>query len=70
MKIVQPPDFVIKSKNGTAGFLWDKKFAVRKNADVLKVQKYVDSTVLRLMKPYTPFRNGVLSMNCTRGNVP
>ena len=48
MKIVQPPDFVIKSKNGTAGFLWDKKFAVRKNADVLKVQKYVDSTVLRL----------------------
>lgn len=53
MKIVQPPDFVIKSKNGTAGFLWDKKFAVRKNADVLKVQKYVDSTVLRLMKPYT-----------------
>ena len=46
MKIVQPPDFVIKSKNGTAGFLWDKKFAVRKNADVLKVQKYVDSTVL------------------------
>lgn len=60
MKIVQPPDFVIKSKNGTAGFLWDKKFAVRKNADFLKVQKYVDSTVLYKMKPYIPFRNGAL----------
>lgn len=69
MKIVQPPDFVIKSKNGTAGFLWDKKFAVRKNADVLKVQKYVDSTVLRLMKPYTPFRNGVLEKSATLSTV-
>lgn len=69
MKIVQPPDFVIKSKNGTAGFLWDKKFAIRKNADVLKVQKYVDSTVLRLMKPYTPFKNGVLEKSATLSTV-
>lgn len=69
MKIIQPPDFVTKSKNGTTGFLWDKKFAVRKNADFAKAQRYVDSTVVRLMKPYTPFRNGILEKSATLHTV-
>lgn len=58
--IIQPPNFVSVSKNATVGFLWDKKFAVRKNDDFARAQMYIDSTVLREMKPYTPYRNGTL----------
>lgn len=34
-----------------------------------KVQQFIDSECIRLMKPYTPFRNGVLEGSATRNTV-
>lgn len=34
-----------------------------------KVQKFIDSECIRLMKPYTPFRTGILEKMATVGTV-
>lgn len=34
-----------------------------------KIQKYIDSECIRLMKPYTPFKTGILEKMATIGTV-
>ena len=34
-----------------------------------KAQKFIDSECLRLMKPYTPFRTGIMEKSATLGTV-
>ena len=34
-----------------------------------KVQKFIDSEVIRCMDPFTPFRNGYLKKSATLGTV-
>ncbi len=34
-----------------------------------KIQKYIDSECIRLMKPYTPFKTGILEKMATVGTV-
>lgn len=53
--------------NGTfnAKLIWDSEPAERLD----KAQKFVDSECLRLMKPYTPFRTGIMERSATLGTV-
>ncbi len=69
MRIRQPPDFYTKTNDTSMKLMWDDEFAVRKNADIQRVQKYIDNTVIRFMKPYTPFRNGILEKSATLSTV-
>ena len=48
---------------------WNPNFSQRMNRNFNDVQMYVDSTVIRLMIPYTPMRNGVLYKSATLGTV-
>ena len=48
---------------------WNPNFSQRMNRNFNDVQMYVDSTVIRLMIPYTPMRNGILYTSATLGTV-
>ena len=48
---------------------WNPGFSTRANKNFNDVQGYIDSTVIRLMTPYTPMRNGVLYKSATLGTV-
>ena len=48
-----------------ARLVWDSDPAERLD----KAQKYVDSECLRMMKPYTPFRTGIMEKSATLGTV-
>ena len=52
MAIMQPLD--------TAILKWNKQFAAQRNAHIARVQKFVDSEVLRLSDPLTPKQTGNL----------
>lgn len=66
-KIKQPKDNSIKSQDFQLSLIWSKGFSSDNTARFTKVQKYVDSECLRLMTPYTPMRNGVLTRSATLG---
>ena len=65
MNIQQPAD---ASANGVS-LIWNKNLSAEMNAKMKKAQKFVDSECIRLMKPYTPFMNGVLEKSATIGTV-
>ena len=65
MSIQQPAD---ASSNGVS-LIWNKNLSAEMNAKMKKAQKFVDSECIRLMKPYTPFMNGVLEKSATIGTV-
>ena len=48
---------------------WNPNFTQRTNRNFNDVQMYIDSTVIRLMTPYTPMRNGILYKSATLGTV-
>lgn len=48
-----------------AGIVWDSAPGERLD----KAQKFIDSECLRYMKPYTPFRTGVMEKSATLGTV-
>lgn len=62
--IKQPKDF-----DGFLGIKWDKKFGDERTSGFQKAQKFIDSECIRYMKPYIPFRNGVLEASATIGTV-
>lgn len=65
MSIQQPSD---ASANGVS-LIWNKSLSAEMNAKMQKAQKFVDSECIRLMKPYTPFMNGILEKSATIGTV-
>lgn len=65
MSIKQPANVY----NGDMELVWNSKFAVVRSEQIQKAQEFVDSECIRLMKPYTPFRNGILEKSATLGTV-
>ena len=61
----------VRHRNGRIAMelQWNPSFSQRMNRNFNDVQMYVDSTVIRLMTPYTPMRNGVLYKSATLGTV-
>lgn len=62
--IKQPKDF-----DGFLGFKWDSNFGDERSNYFQKAQRFIDSECIRHMKPYMPFRNGVLEASATIGTV-
>nr|DAE24658.1 MAG TPA: Minor capsid protein [Siphoviridae sp. ctvFN21] len=51
--------------SGTLSLKWSKNFASNLNNNLLLAQKEVDKDCIKLMKPYTPFKIGVLENSAT-----
>ncbi len=62
---------VIKNKNGTvkAQLVWNQGFAPRRNQTFSRIQKYVDSEVLRRCSPRVPLQTGMLEKSGKLGTV-
>lgn len=43
--------------------------AQRQRNSLVNAQKYIDSECIRFMKPYTPFRTGIMEKSATLGTV-
>lgn len=72
-KIKTPRGQIIKvtTPNGRieAQLTWNPNFAPKTNRQYTLAQKFVDSEILRLSEPYTPFQTGILKMSGTLGTV-
>lgn len=64
MNIKQPPDF-----NGVFSFQWDPRFGAVMTERLQQTQRFIDSECMRLMVPYTPMRNGLLTESVKLGTV-
>lgn len=69
MKISQPKNKTINTPNGYLALRWTPNFGKLTSEKFHKAQMFVDSECIRLMKPYTPFRNGFLEKSATLGTV-
>ena len=69
MKISQPKDKSINTPNGYLALKWTPNFGKLTTEKFHKAQMFVDGECIRLMKPYTPFRNGFLEKSATLGTV-
>lgn len=60
-----------KTKNGkvTCKLEWNPDFGEKQTEQFSSVQKFIDSEVLRLDAPYTPFRTGTLMKSGQLGTV-
>lgn len=72
--IIETPRGVVKqvkTKNGEvkAKLEWNENFTKKYNNRFTKVQKYVDSTVLRFCEPYTPLVTGTLIKTGILGTI-
>ena len=67
MAIRQPKDVTFKSGNTQMNLSWNRSFARSANGSFSDVQKYIDSECIRLMVPYTPMQNGILSKGAVLG---
>ena len=65
MSIKQP----VNAYNGDMELVWNTNFSAVRSEQLHKAQMFVDSECIRLMKPYTPFRNGILEKSATLGTV-
>lgn len=63
-EIKQPKDF-----DGFLGIRWDPSFGDERSKYFQKAQRFIDSECIRQMKPYMPFRNGLLEASATIGTV-
>lgn len=68
-RIKPPKGASIKTGQMTAELQWKSGFAQQKNAQFDRIQKFVDSEVLRLCDQYTPMRTGMLIRSGTLGTV-
>lgn len=69
MEIKQPKNMRIGTYDGYLELKWNPKFGNITSERFLKAQEFVDSECIRLMKPYTPFRNGFLQESVTVGTI-
>ena len=65
MSIKQPTNVA----DGYLSLEWNNIFSLEQNQKLKKAQEFIDSECIRLMKPYTPFRNGILEKSATLGTV-
>lgn len=58
--IQQPRNETIKTQRATARLVWKQTFSKENTERFSRVQKFVDTEVMRYMGPYTPMRGGYL----------
>ena len=63
-EVKQPKDL-----DGFLGIKWNGNFGDERSKYFQKAQRFIDSECIRQMKPYMPFRNGVLEQSATIGTV-
>ena len=61
VKISTPSDFSVSASGAVGRVQWDSTFGIRRTADFGRVQRFIDSEVLRCTEPYVPFRTGMLA---------
>lgn len=59
----------IKTPKSNNVLKWNSNFAATRNTQFLEAQKFIDSTCIRYMDPYTPAQNLVLTKSATIGTV-
>ena len=69
MRIITPANRVIKTQNGAASLIWNPNFSSKWNGRYERAQKFVDSEVIRLCGPYTPFESGTLQRSALIGTT-
>lgn len=67
--ITTPRGSIIQNKHGKAELKWDPSFAARKNKAFNRMQKFVDSEVLRRCSPRVPLKTGMLEKSGKLGTV-
>lgn len=67
--ITTPRGSIIQGAHGKAELKWDSTFAASRNQNFTKIQKYVDSEVLRYCSPKVPFQTGMLEKSGKLGTV-
>lgn len=65
--IKQPKNNKFGAKAFDGELVWSPNFAITHQADFDRAQKFIDSECIRLMKPFTPFKNGILEKSATLG---
>ena len=65
MEIRQPNDF----RSACFKLTWSKCLGADRTAQLLRVQKFIDSECIRLMVPYTPMLTGKMRDSATIGTV-
>lgn len=59
----------IKTPKSNNVLEWNNNFAAARNTQLSAAQRFVDSTCIRYMDPYTPAQNLVLTKSATIGTV-
>lgn len=67
--ITAPRGTIVQGKNGKAVLKWDPSFAPTRNQKFDRMQKYVDSEVLRRCSPRVPFQTGALEKSGKLGTT-
>lgn len=69
MRINTPLNRVIRTAQGKISLTWNPDLAPVWNERYTRAQKFVDSEVIRLCGPYTPFETGTLQRSAVIGTV-
>ena len=67
--ITTPRGSIVKGEGGMAELKWDSSFAAKKNQSFSRMQKFVDSEVLRRCSPRVPLQTGMLEKSGKLGTV-
>lgn len=65
MKIEQPKDF----RSAHLRLIWNRNFGSVQTEKLIRVQKYIDESCIKLMLPYTPMLTGKMIQSATNGTV-
>ena len=68
-EITTPKGVIIQGKNGKAELKWDPSFVPKTNQKFTRMQKFVDSEVLRRCSPRVPFQTGTLEKSGKLGTT-
>ena len=68
-QIKTPRGGIIQGDKGKAELRWDSSFAPRANQNFNRMQKFVDSEVLRRCSPRVPFQTGMLEKSGKLGTT-
>lgn len=68
-EITTPRGVIIQGKNGKAELKWDSSFVPKTNQKFTRMQKFVDSEVLRRCSPRVPFQIGTLEKSGKLGTT-
>nr|DAU63830.1 MAG TPA: Minor capsid protein [Caudoviricetes sp.] len=67
--ITTPRGSIVKGEGGMAELKWDPSFAAKKNQSFSRMQKFVDSEVLRRCSPRVPLQTGMLEKSGKLGTT-